>query len=1116
MKKFNLSAIQLLVSSMLLAAAFIVTPHPAPMRGGEGFDEDHDARREWERLRLCDPSTGRIPEGMRAKELAFAAGLPSRETLLRELYGARWTSVQQNTFSSAGPVNVGGRTRALALDITNEQTILAGGVSGGIWKSVDGGATWRAVTAPGQMLDVTCIAQDTRKGKENIWYAGTGELWGGSSEIKGSGVYKSTDNGESWSSLSATFNTTPESWDHPFEFVWRLVVDHTNTTQDVVYAATALGAIQRSTNGGQSWTPVLGAFANGYGYFSEVAITPSGILYATLSQQTSSGGSSAVKGIYRSVDGVKWTNITPSFMPAQYGRIAIGISPSRETEVFFVANTPNSGFKQVDFRGREDWSSLWRYTYGSGDGSGSGGAWMDLSANLPRCGGIFGDFQSQGSYDLYVRVHPKNPDVVYLGGTNMYRSDDGFRTATCNWIGGYGPGSSFPFYTVYPNNHPDQHECVMMPSNPDRVICANDGGIFRTENARAANVTWTSLNNGYVTTQFYTCALNRYDSGSKVAGGLQDNGTVFTGDVTSQAPWTSPGLGDGAYCAFTKEGTVLMSRQQGVTGRFELDSNGNAKRFARIDPKGTVRDSFLFINPFAVDPNDTKRMYIPYRRVLYRCADLTRTPWGSWDTAATATEGWDIMPVSYSNKVISSVAVSTVPADRVYYGTQDGYLYRIDDVRNAKPSQRDITGATFPRGNIECIAVNPRNADSVIAVFSNYSVQSLYFSDDGGTTWKAVGGNLEGAINGVGNGPSCRWATWTFVGGRVMVYVGTSVGLYSTAFLNGSATVWMQEGASSIGRAVVTMMDYRERDNRMIVATHGNGLFTGTLRDVPPAPSVPELTAPKDGARGILASDFVQWKASAGAAVYNVQASLDSTFTSLFTNIDGLRDLQLKLDNLEQGHRTYFWRVRAAGAGGYSAYSAPFRFITAVEPPVQLSPAAGSQGNPQDVALVWSRVPSASAYRLQLSPSFAFASPVVDTVVSDTTFMASALLASKRYYWRVQSIDADGPGVYVSRNFTTGGTSSAGDTPFSDALNVYPLPATDRVQVRWTDAGAEASVAMCVITDLNGRIVARLHGMHSAEGTEWEWNCANAPSGSYRAVVQTSRGRVQAAVVVQR
>ena len=1109
MKKISPSSLQILLSLVLLCAAFVVVPHGSSGRGGEGFEEDHDARREWERIRLCDPATGRIPLGMRARELAFASTVPSRESMLPK--GANNTLA--NTFSSSGPANIGGRTRALAIDVTDEQTILAGGVSGGIWKSVDGGASWRAVTAPTQMVDVTCITQDTRKGKEKIWYAGTGELWGGSSELKGTGVYKSTDNGETWTSLSATFNSTPESWDHPFEFVWRLVVDHTTTSQDIVYAATALGAIQRSTNGGQSWTPVLGAFANGYSYFSEVAITPSGVLYAAMSQQTSSGGSSVVKGMYRSVDGVKWTNISPSFLPAVFGRIAIGVSPSKQNEVFFVANTPNSGFKQVDFRGREDWSSLWKYTYTSGDGAGTGGSWDNLSDNLPRCGGIFGDFQSQGSYDLYIRVHPKNPDVVYVGGTNMYRSDDGFRTSTCNWIGGYGPGSGFPFYTMYPNNHPDQHECIMYPSNPDRLLCANDGGIFRTDNARAASVTWTSLNNGYLTTQFYTCALQKHDGSNKVAGGLQDNGTVFTTNVKAPLPWTSPGLGDGSYCAFTREGTVIMSRQQGVVGRFEVDSAGNAQRFARIDPKGTVRDSFLFINPFVMDPADTKRMYMPYRRVIYRCSDITITPWGSWDTAPTATEGWDVMPLNYSSKVISSCAVSTVPADRLYYGTQDGYIYRVDNARAAQPSAKDITGTGFPRGNIECIAVNPRNADSVLVVFSNYGVQSLFFTENGGTTWKAAGGNLEGALNGVGNGPSCRWATWTFVGGRVMIYVGTSVGLYSTAFLNGSATVWMQEGASSIGRAVVTMMDYRESDNMMIVATHGNGMYMGTLRDVPAPPPSPELSTPKDGTRGVLTSEYLVWKASAGAVVYNAQISTDSLFTSIFSSTDGLRDLQVKADNLEQGHRTYYWRVRAAGSGGYSAYSAPFRFVTAVEPPLQISPAAGSQGNPVDLMLVWSRVPSAASYRLQVSTSFAFASPVVDTVITDTSFAVNALLASKRYYWRVQSIDADGAGIYASRNFTTSGSTNVNES-HSDGLSVWPVPAVDHVRIR-TQNLSEAS-PVCEVYDLSGRRVATLRTTRMQSGqAEWNWMCSDVTRGLYRVVVHTSRGVVQTTVVLQ-
>ena len=152
MKKISPTFLQILLSLALLSITFIVVPRGMPQRGGEGFDEDHGARREWERIRLCDPRTGRIPDNARALELAFAANLPSRESM-----GAR---VQANTWTNAGPSNVGGRTRALAIDCTNEQVLLAGGVSGGIWKSYDGGTTWKSVTAPGMMVDVTCITQD--------------------------------------------------------------------------------------------------------------------------------------------------------------------------------------------------------------------------------------------------------------------------------------------------------------------------------------------------------------------------------------------------------------------------------------------------------------------------------------------------------------------------------------------------------------------------------------------------------------------------------------------------------------------------------------------------------------------------------------------------------------------------------------------------------------------------------------------------------------------------------------------------------------------------------------------------------------------------------------------
>ncbi len=1099
-----------LTSIGIMALVFSIVPQPEVRENGGDELEEIQARQEWERIRLCDPRTGKIPSHMRERELEFAKSLPERS-----LGSEKANGVQSNSFNAVGPYNVGGRTRAIGIDVANENVLIAGSVSGGIWKSTDGGQTWLKKTPSDVMMDVTTVVQDTRSGKTNTWYAGTGEFYGASAEISGSGVYKSTDNGETWFSLASTYGKTPQTWDNTFEYVWRLAIDAHNTTQDVIYAATTLGSIQRSSDGGTTWATVLGTFSNGYSYFTDVAVSPSGVVYATFSQISSNNSTSIVRGMYRSTNGIQWTNITPPNMPTKYGRIAIGIAPSDENNVYFIANTPGSGFRQVDFRGREDWNSLWKYNYISGDGSGAGGGWDDRTLNLPRFGGTFGDFQSQGGYDLLVKVHPTKPNVVFVGGTNLCRSDDGFTTPTWTWIGGYGPGSTLPFYEVYPNNHPDHHDLVFYPSNPDHAISTCDGGIFRTDNVRNGTVVWNSLNNGYRTTQFYTCAIEHHKVSNVIVGGLQDNGTVFTNSSSPTKPWTSPGRGDGSYCAIASDGNYYMSSQQGSMARFDLDTDGTVKRYSRIDPAGTVRDSFLFVNPFVLDPNDQKRLYVPYRHSIFRCIDATLSPWGKWETTGSTAGGWDTLPVPTNQEVVSAIAISTQPANRLYYGTQTGQLYRVDDANGAVVTKKAIKGPTFPGANIECICVNPHNADSVLVVFSNYNVQSMFFSADGGTTWSAVGGNLEGAIDGIGNGPSCRWAKFCWVQGKCLTLVGTSVGLFSTALLNGPSTVWVREAASSVGSNIVTMIEYREQDNFVAIATHGNGMFSGILNSLPPPPDAPVLESPADGTKAVLPTQFFKWKTASNAVFYNLQISTDPAFSNFATNVAAIQDLQYKPDAIEMGRITHYWRVAAFGAGGQSQYSQVWRFRTAIQAPTLLLPAAAAQNQGRYPKLSWSAVPNALMYHVQVSASFGFGTNILDTLIPDTSAQLANLLPSKRYWWHVSAKDEDSEGLFSdARNFQTNAETSVGDDNKEQTLSFAPSPSSGLLRVQGSIVSANNLVF--TIYDVNGRFIKRidnlqLQGLNGVVTID----CAELRNGTYLLEVQADERRQSGRFVIR-
>jgi hypothetical protein len=128
------------------------------------YASDNPAERiVWERLRLADPAIGEVPKNIRKKEMLFAKTLPKSTTMSK----ANW--------KLRGPYNVGGRTRALAFDILDENIILAGGATGGMFRSINGGASWDMTTNPNQEHRISCLTQDKRIGHEETWYFGTGE-----------------------------------------------------------------------------------------------------------------------------------------------------------------------------------------------------------------------------------------------------------------------------------------------------------------------------------------------------------------------------------------------------------------------------------------------------------------------------------------------------------------------------------------------------------------------------------------------------------------------------------------------------------------------------------------------------------------------------------------------------------------------------------------------------------------------------------------------------------------------------------------------------------------------------------------------------------------------------
>jgi photosystem II stability/assembly factor-like uncharacterized protein len=783
-------------------------------------EENAELREAWEKKMLADPNTGDIPAGIEYQERWATAGIP-------------WAVESRDNvpWASRGPWNVGGRTRALAFDVTNENRLLAGAVAGGLWLSEDGGQSWTRKTPIQAHPGCISIAQDTRPGKTNTWYYLSGEIYGtsasgGNAFYLGDGLFKSTDNGETWAQVASTAGGNPQSFSTLYQGGWRVVTSPTDTS-DVLYMAT-VGAIYRSANGGNTWTAVRGGNLSDFSYFTDVAITSTGVLYATLSDD------GPAKGIWRSVNGTSWTNILPANFPAKYNRITIGINPDNENEVYFLGETPGTGVGNF-FISDTSWTSLWKYTYLGGDGAGANGQWENRSANLPSSGTEFDRFACQGGYDLVVKVQP-GTGHVFVGGTNLYRSDDAFTSANnTTHIGGYKPGTFLPYFELYPNHHPDQHDILFLPSNPQVAVTASDGGLHRTENVNAAQVNWSYLNNGYLSAQFYTAIFDKSAPNDEVLiGGLQDNGNFMTTSADPQSLWKQTVNGDGAY-GFIPEGKpyYILSIQQGRIAKCAIDNSGNITAFERIDPIGRKKENYQFINPFAADPSNEKILYLPAGNQFYRQDDLDAIPLtNTWDSISL---GWNKFPDTLANAdLFSAIGVSkNNPAHRVYLGTEKNKLYRIDNAHTGTPS---MTTLTPPIGNasayVSCIAVDPDNADDVIVVYSNYGVYSIWRSQNGGQNWQKVAGNLETSFQGSGGGPSIRWMSiLPFPDGSRRYYCGTSVGLYSTDSLKlhvsqqVQGTQWLKEAPNLIGNSVVPYVDVRPSDGMVVAATHSIGMF---------------------------------------------------------------------------------------------------------------------------------------------------------------------------------------------------------------------------------------------------------------------------------------------------
>ena len=885
------------------------------------------ARSEYFHSLLRNPATNAVPKGIRARELQHAARI-ERETR----FAAKQSRMAFNWFE-VGPTDVGGRTRALAIDLENPNRLIAGAASGGLWESVNAGASWRPLKLDAENLSVTSIVQDPRPGQQNVWYYASGEFAGNSASdpgriasYYGTGIYKSTDSGRTWNLLPAAHGGNEVRFDSPFDFVTRIVVSP--TTGSVFVAANVVG-VYRSDDGGFSFgpdlpdrnfpAPVLGG-PNDH-FWVDVEVNSEGRLLAALSSFGSTDSPDFEPGVYTSTDdGQTWQNVTPASFPRNHGRSVLAFAPSNPN-IAYVFTTTDS-----EIGGRED-VRLHRINMAAGTSE-------NLSSNLPRFSEV-GNINTQGGYNMAIAVKPDDENFVLLGGTNVYRARDGFTQSTVDrldfWIGGYDAVDDD--FGNYLNHHPDQHLFVFDPADSRRLWNATDGGIYLTNDVTRANeVTWSDRNSGYNVTQFYTVGIPDKAQDPRIAGGSQDNGTPFIrmDDISGESRNIS--VGDGAHLYLGSE-YAFIGFQNGATLRLQYNAEDTPTfaGFSFIQPRAATNQ--LFVNPFVVDPSNEDIMYYAAGTVLWRNNQLSSLRSGQTESEGTD-EGWARLTgiPSLRVRVISAMAVSKTPAHVLYYGASDSRddnaqaprLYRLDNADGGLGNAAiNISIPEAPAGSyIADIAVNPENADEILVVMSNYEITGLYHSTNAGASFTAVEGNLEG--NDVAPGPSLRAASILPFAGTTHYFIGTSTGLYTSTTLNGTSTQWIPESPDEVSQSVVTDVLSRSVDGLVAVATHGRGLYVGSQdENFNPRP-LPEVHAlaqnyPNPYATLTRISYDLPEPGSVDLAVFDLSGRKIADLVSGSQQETGRHQVTFNAASVTSG--TYLYRLRIVSAANGSIFS---------------------------------------------------------------------------------------------------------------------------------------------------------------------------------------------------
>ncbi len=804
-----------------------------PQRNGEDPDErprgdrPNDAT-QFRNLQLQDENGKIALDGLqKAREQMNSMRSVQQENAVAsgEPGGIKVAGIDPGAWLWLGPGNIGGRIRSIVIDPVNPNKMWVGSVSGGIWETTNAGGTWRPESDFMANLAVSTMVMDPTN--PNVIYAGTGESFAAAISplegeglapegLRGDGIFKTIDGGITWNQLPQTSVNTPGvcggvggilcAW----SYVNRLAISPDGST---ILAATVSG-IWWSSDGGATWNPAGGAL----GSFLDLDFDP------TNPQNAIASGSGA--SVYSTDGGRNWQNA--AYSPA----VSLGGSSGR-IEMAYAASSPSVVYISIDETRNPPPPALQVKgdIYKSIDG---GQNFTRLNTVNPGNNFLGG----QGNYGNIIWVSPQDPNLVIVGGINMYRSTDG----GINWIAIANGGNG--------SAHSDHHMIVAHPgfdnTTNKTVYFSNDGGIYRTDDVSTVSLTsgWTKLNNDLGITQFYGAAGN---SAGVIVGGTQDNGTLrYTGNAQD---WTSMFGGDGGYSAADPTDANYFYGEYTTLGIVRSTDGGSTSSYIYCNPTPSninggqcvapgvgITDAFNganFIAPFILDPNDANTM-LAGGLSLWRSNDIKAAGLPSW--TAIKVPVTDTRPAQLGNaNPTSAITVSRNSSDFVVVGHNDGQIFLTFNGTAAVPVWSKIDAGIPSKRFVTRLVIDETRAPNwIYATLGGFAADNVYRSTDFGVTWTDVTGS---GATGLPNVPVRSLAINP--ARPDFIYVGTEVGVFASE--DAGATWGLPQG----GPANVAVDELFWLNGQLVAATHGRGVYkTGTTvfnapSCIPPIPECP-------------------------------------------------------------------------------------------------------------------------------------------------------------------------------------------------------------------------------------------------------------------------------------